>query len=463
MKLRTKLMLGTQILLLAALALFGVLAVRTCRQSMLSDAVAYTRTAQAEAADEIRRTLGKLSSDASELTVRSALHYTARALESSGLCYAVQSGDAVIYNNTGIDVYRLLSARGTLSDISGAELAAVVSRPEGDFCVVGGLVCLYRDADSGDAYLLAAVRDITSSMDRVRSVTQSCVLIGLAILVLTALLDAVILLSALRPLRTLEESARHLAQGEYGSRIRLERRDELGRLAQHFNEMAQAVETHVDTLQIQAEERQMLLAALAHEMRTPVTAITGYSYALRYGKLSEDQRQEAVATVDDQSRRLARLSDKLAQLIQLDGEMELEQVSPPQLLALARRTLAPMAEEHGIELIFDAQEGEIRGDFDLLLSLILNLADNARKAGARRVEITLLDNVLTVTDDGGGIPREEVAKIRQPFYKVDRSRNREGFGLGLALCQRIAVIHGSDLEIESEVGRGSSFRLKLNA
>ena len=108
------------------------------------------------------------------------------------------------------------------------------------------------------------------------------------------------------------------------------------------------------------------------------------------------------------------------------------------------------------------KEDEIYGDADLLLMLLTNLIDNAYKAGADRVMVSFEDGILSVTDNGHGILPEQLEKIMQPFYQGDSSRNQQGFGLGLALCQKIAVLHGSELKVSSTVGEGSRFWVDFN-
>lgn len=465
MKLRTKLMLGTQLLLLAALAFCILLMVRSSRQALLDDAVSYAVAEQGKLLEELR-TYRELNDDQNSVLVqRTILNYALKKLSAradSHTDYVIQTENDTVYNNCGIDVRKILQQDGQKKHGIIFETKEIVNEMEyqvirygdKDYCVAGEKLS-YNHVD----YLAATVRDITQNMNRVRELTVRCVAVGLLIMLCAALLEAFFLYGMLWPIGELERGASLIARGEYGNRIDMRRKDEIGRLAGSFNQMAEAVEAHVDSLEAVAEERKLLLAALAHEMRTPVTAITGYAYALHFGKLSDNQRQEAVVYVDEQSRRLERLSNKLTRLISLEGEIELYELSSGQFFAHLKRTLAPLAEKDRIELSFSADSEVFKADEDLLVSLTANLFDNARKAGADHVKIRLHQGVFTVSDNGCGMEKEELDKIMQPFYKVDRSRNREGFGLGLALCQRIAQMHGTKLQVESTPGEGTSFSL----
>lgn len=466
MKLRTKLMLGTQFLLAAALILCSFLMVRSLRRTLISDAVAYTAAEHSALETAVREILNKNNVNGmNSLVQRSELNYRVKKADveaDASTQYILQTKTDNIFNNCGINAWEVLRSADTLPDPErkkyGKNPYAVIRHGGRDYCVMGT-----EETYRGQSYLCATARDITHNMAYVRELTLYYVMLGLFILAAATVLEAVFLYGMLRPIGRLENGARLLAQGEYGNRIVIKGKDEIGRLADSFNQMAGAVERHVSDLEQVAEERKLLLAALAHEMRTPVTAITGYAYALRYGKLTGEQQREALGFVDEQSRRLERLSDKLTRVITAEGQIECVAIHSGEFFSQLLRTLRPLAAEHQIRLILQEDGEEFLGDMDLLVSLAANLYDNARKAGASRVEITLREGRLAVRDNGCGMAPEELDKVTQPFYKIDRSRNREGFGLGLALCQNIAQIHGSLLAITSSPGEGTEFSLELPA
>lgn len=461
MKLRTKLTLGTMALLAAALCICCSLTVFALWQSQKTAAADYT----VSEADALRQqlALSTLNLNPEDLpTTRYALlryYFTQVARSSSeGSEYVLQEGTDNIYNNSGINVRAVLPADYGGNDRLIQIDSAIVRLNGQDYCIAG-----YQEEQYGQLYTVAVVRDITQSMDKIREVILRCALIGGAVLLLTALCVVLLLNRALHPLRQLQQGAAAIAGGSYESRINLNRKDELGALGDSFDRMAEAVEQHVREVEATAEQQKLLLSALAHEMRTPVTAITGYAYALNHAKMTAEQQREAIAFVDSESRRLERLSSKLTQLISMENAPPaLEQLSVSALLKTAGGILRPMAEESGVTLEMTVRgDDTVQGDADLLAVLLTNLFDNARKAGATRVTISFLDGVLSVADNGCGIPSSELEKITRPFYQVDASRNREGFGLGLALCRRIALLHGSDLLVESAEGRGSRFRICL--
>lgn len=456
--LRVRLTVGTVAVLALALCACCVLILSASRSILVEDAVAYTQREYQQLSSSIVPSLPEGGDDLSGLAKSAVLRYSfmTLAVAAGEDCeYVLQSEDGDLYNNSGVNAAAVLS--GAAEPLWGSvpyQMARVNGR---DYCVAGYPQLLY-----GAEYTVAVVRDISATMDQVRTLSLRCVLICGGITLAAAAATALFLSGALRPVQALKCGAESIARGNYASRIPLKRRDELGALAESFNAMAEAVQGHVQTVEATSEERNLLLHALAHEMRTPVTAITGYAYALNHARLTEAQRRDAVDFIDSESRRLERLTTKLTQLVHLaDGDVALAELSAADLERAAAPVLRAQAREAGIELTLSFGGGTLRCDCDLLILLLTNLFDNARKAGAGRVSVAFADGLLSVSDDGRGIPADQLDKITQPFYQGDPSRNQEGFGLGLTLCQRIAALHGGTLTAESEVGRGSVFSLRF--
>ena len=163
-----------------------------------------------------------------------------------------------------------------------------------------------------------------------------------------------------------------------------------------------------------------------------------------------------------ESRRLERLSGKLMSLVGLyeNDSIHLEKTDVSALLSRVQELERyPLAQKH-ITLTVSCEMGERLLDADLFESLLINLIDNAAKASASGSEIRLsaAGDAITVRDFGCGIPAEEIARVTEAFYMVDKARSRQngGSGLGLALCERIAQVHGARLEIASRAGEGTA-------
>ncbi len=290
-----------------------------------------------------------------------------------------------------------------------------------------------------------------------------------------SLLGAALLLALvrllLRPLASLDRSARRVASGNYSERLAVRGGDELAGLAEDMNAMAEAVQSRVARLERAAEDRKTFIANLAHEMKTPLTSILGYADLLYLPKEVPDDKRVAYAQIiSGEAKRLRALSGKLMELITLGGD---NLVFAPVLLGdLADEvalSLGPALEHSGVTLRCSCPPAVLWVDRELFKSLLYNLLDNGRKASAVGGALTLSAEesgggvTIRVSDQGRGIPQSELDKICEPFYMVDKSRSRKagGAGLGLALCREIVSAHRGTMEIQSEEGRGTTVLLRF--
>lgn len=296
--------------------------------------------------------------------------------------------------------------------------------------------------------------------------TRNALIVELLAMVLAGGLVLLLCRRMTRPLEQLEQASRQIAAGAYSQRTAIHGSDEIASLSRSFDEMAQAVEGTVQTLQQNARQKDDFVAAFTHELKTPMTSIIGYADMLHTMQTDPDEQREAAAAIVHEGRRLEALSRKLLALLGLNEEgVELTAVPLP---ALWPRLHAACPD---VTLRTPAAAPTVCGDADLLLDLLCNLVQNAAKASAPGAPVLVLcaqagDAVtLTVADRGCGIPPELIPRVTEPFYMVDKSRARRqgGSGLGLALCQRIAAAHGSALRIESEPGRGTRVSVTLPA
>ncbi len=385
----------------------------------------------------------------------------------SGSSYILTDTVQTMYNESPIDPKPLLpklktgSASGVNGKNSENELwPGVVAELDGRLFAVAG----HWSDDFGKIdfdHEIFLVRDITDVYIGITQMAVRFAGIALATVFFSALLMIMLVRRMLRPLGLLRESAAALANGRYDSRIDVKGRDEIAALAQSFNMMTDAIVGHIDALKDTAEQRMLLLAALTHELKTPMTAIIGYSEALMRVRLSKAQREESVRYIHSECKRIERLAQKMMQLIVLHGGQPAEFTLQPvqRLFEAVEKTLRAIAEESGIALAFSADKasGHVM-DIDMMASVLINLFDNARKAGAKRIDISAGRDSLRVSDDGTGIAPHEIKKITQPFYMADKSHSRSegGSGLGLTLCEMITAAHHAVLHIESEIGKGTT-------
>jgi len=278
-----------------------------------------------------------------------------------------------------------------------------------------------------------------------------------------------------RPIRNLDRVAKQIADGRMELRSLNKSGDEIGELARNFNRMADRLVEQAEAKALEAKQKEDFTAAFAHELKTPLTSIIGYADMMNSMKISEEERAEATFYIYSQGKRLESLSHKLLELVSMDkNPLENKPVQTKLLEENIRATVRPIWMQRNIRGKVDMDKGVICGDMELLLSLLYNLLDNAAKAmdkGDRGFILLKGKNLpgneyeIKVVDNGRGIPQEEISRITEAFYMVDKSRSRKegGAGIGMALCHKIIKLHGGTLQIDSRLGEGTVMKMVFPA
>lgn len=287
----------------------------------------------------------------------------------------------------------------------------------------------------------------------------------IAVLIAVVLVAGVLSYFLTRSIRHLSRVTRQFADGRLESRATVKSRDEVGMLADDFNQMADELQNRMLSLEDQAKRQGEFTSAFAHELKTPLTSIIGYADMLRSMNLTEAERMKASDYIYSQGKRLESLSLKLMDLIVMKKQ-DFEKTGMDAGFLL--ETVFDLTEvgvlEKGMTLKKEVQKGVIYGEKDLLVSLFANLIDNGKKASESGTTIWLKGEqtaegyAVTVTDEGRGMTEEELERITEAFYMVDKSRSRKegGAGLGMTLCNQIVLLHGAKWKMHSEVGAGTS-------
>lgn len=313
---------------------------------------------------------------------------------------------------------------------------------------------------------IVQVASSLASVDDALAVVRRALLIGsLLSLVLAAIGGSVLARAALRPIKTITETAHRITDArDLSQRIPVSlHTDELGRLTDTINDMLARLESAF-------EAQQRLVADVSHELRTPLTTIQGNLDLLRRGAIDDPVlRGEALRAIGDETARMRRLVSDLLLLAQADAGLQLHRqpVELDTLLLEVYRQAQVMADGVAVRLGAEDQ-AVVMGDADRLKQLLLNLVVNALNytpAGGA-VTLTLRRSngwvQVVVADTGVGIAAEDLPHIFDRFYRADRSRGRlGGSGLGLSIAQWIAQAHGGRIEVESAVGVGSTFTVWL--
>jgi len=318
-------------------------------------------------------------------------------------------------------------------------------------------------------------------------------------LTLFSLVASVLVVMALasritRPLQELTAGAKGIAEGQYGRRLDLRSRDELQVLAETFNHMSERLKQNVEQLEdsnrklaganeeLQELDRMKsdLLANVSHELRTPLTAIKGYTDYILDGRLGPitDKQERGLVVVQRNLERLAKSINALLDYSRMEtGRLALN-VQPFGLAQLVEQivtTLRSELERKGISFgsRVPADLPPVIADRERISQVIENLVINALKFTPEGGRITVDASrcslagrpaaEIVVSDTGIGIPEGQIGKVFTRFHQVDGSSTRRfgGVGLGLAIVKSILDAHGSAIAVESEVGRGTTFRFSL--
>lgn len=302
-----------------------------------------------------------------------------------------------------------------------------------------------------------------ASLERLRLVLVAVGAVGVAVAVLVGW---IISGGALRPVRTMIETARAIALSRGFSRrvdVQSGARDELAELGRTFNEMLASLDEAY-------RRQQRFVADVSHELRTPLTAIQG-GLELLTRDLPERDRSATLAEALQEARRLARLVDDLLVLVRADAGPQPFVPKPVQLDEVVMEVFRELHAQAGQRLeVIDLDEARVLGERDRLKQLALILVDNALRYGqAGKVSVSVgVDGsqiVLAVADEGIGIDPEVARRVFERFYRGEQAKRLDpsGSGLGLAIARWIVERHGGSIALEPRKPRGTRATVRLPA
>lgn len=297
------------------------------------------------------------------------------------------------------------------------------------------------------------------------TVQQGLFISSIVTLLIALVLGGILIISFTRPIRKLADGTEKIAGGDLGYQVEIESSDELGRLAASFNEMSSDLQ-NADRL------RKQMTADIAHDLRTPLSILHGYTEAISEGKMAGNP--EIYQAMNQQTRHLNYLIEDLRTLSLLDSEevqFQLENIDPNRILAQTRTSFIPLAAKKDLNLSLDIK-GELPRvtlDPDRLTQILGNLINNAIDILPTGGNIWLKswqeadDLIIEVMDDGQGIAEEDLPMIFNRHYKIDPSRGKDqdSSGLGLAITKKLVEAQGGEITVNSELGSGTAFRISF--
>ena len=275
-----------------------------------------------------------------------------------------------------------------------------------------------------------------------------------------------------RPIRDLGKTAGQLAAGDYASRARVSGNDEVSELAVSFNQMADAVEKNVQALADAARQQEDFTASFVHELKTPLTSISGFAEMIESGMAQQKDVRGFAGRIRQEAGRLQFLIDDIMRLSEIEEGEACQEWEPVHLLQIAQDTVETLSIEArekkvsiscgGEDLVIDANQ---RMMDELMTNLLSNAVKYNKEGGSAHITVEKQGNMaaILVSDTGIGIPPEHQQRVFERFYRVDKSRSKEtgGTGLGLSIVRHIAQVMKGSVILKSQEDVGTEITVLL--
>lgn len=271
----------------------------------------------------------------------------------------------------------------------------------------------------------------------------------------------------------MRKATKEITSGNFDIKLPVHDKDEFDDLAEDFNKMAESLKESQEEINRQEERRRQFMADASHEMRTPLTTINGLLEGLQYNAIPEDQKENAIKLMQNETSRLIRLVNE-----NLDYEkirtnqisIVVKKFNATETLANIVTQLTAKAEAAGNKLYLDTTETiDVYADYDRFVQVIVNIVQNAIQFTTDgEIHLSLekgyLETIVHISDTGIGMSEEQIKNIWDRYYKVDPSRKNTKYGesgLGLPIVQQLVRLHKGKIEVESETGKGTTFTISF--
>lgn len=315
-----------------------------------------------------------------------------------------------------------------------------------------------------------ACSDASSLTQFLAEITKMFLLSSLAVLAISFIIIYFTTDRLVTPLKEMVKATESFARGDFTVRVHVEGNDEIDKLAMSFNEMASSLATIEST-------RRSFIANVSHELKTPMTTISGFIDGILDGTIPKEKEEHYLRIVSDEVKRLSRLVRSMLNIAKIeDGEMSVNMCDFDinNLVCQTVFTFEQKIEEKQVDIIgLDAGKIMVQGDSDLIHQVVYNLIENAVKFVNPKgyIEVIYEDNrtdgniYIGIKNSGTGFAKEEIPKLFDRFYKTDKSRSldKTGVGLGLHIVRSIINLHNSDIIVKNSEGEYCEFGFCLPA
>ena len=473
MKFRYKVLIINLILLSLSLGTIGYLMIHKnfelAQNAQIQNAVVENNLVQSSIEYELLQVLNSedyhIREELSEIGDR-----VAGGMLTADSSFYIKYGDTYVYSGDGKEADIRKSLFSGL-DVGGKNY---IIREEGKRHYI--YITSYNQVDE-EALCIISKCDISEAYVLMDSQIQYFRILIIGILLAASVIMYIVSMYLTRPLEELNRVTEKIAAGYYDTHVEVKSGDEVGLLAEKFNSMADAVSEHVEELNDMIHRRDQFVADFTHEIKTPMTTIIGYADTMRSMELPREEEIMALNYIFSEGKRLETMSGKLFELIYLKQHtVEMRPIHVSDMGKEVAKIVSPALAQKQIQLVTEIEPAVIAGDRELLITVFLNLLDNARKASKEGSVIQFVGRVLepgrekeafaekyeiSVIDHGIGMTEEDARWICDEFYMVDKSRSRKegGAGIGMSLVALILERHHAELSVESRLGEGTRMRI----
>ena len=369
-------------------------------------------------------------------------------------------------SNSGVMQDKYMPTAEIIDALSGKNSVCQINGHEGELIVCAAVPIIKDKKTVGAVYYQIAADDVTAFMDNIyATLLMLIVIISIIVGIVSFILSGIIT----QPIRSLTKKLSDAAEKEGDFIIEKSTGGEVGQLIDSFNKMTEQI-------QKQEEKRQEFVSNASHELKTPLSSIKLISDSLlNVQDAPREMVEEFLTDMNVQVERLTRIIDKLLTLTRMDNaanvsRMEFAVQDISELCANIAKALRPLAEQKHIELEYEAPMpiySKIERDrlWEAIYNILDNSIKNTKEDGKVSMKLFKDENsvIIEISDTGIGIASDEKYKIFDRFYRVDKARAREtgGTGLGLSIALTAVELHGGNIQVESEEGAGSTFRIVI--
>jgi signal transduction histidine kinase len=314
---------------------------------------------------------------------------------------------------------------------------------------------------------------ISGSSDMIRQVNQFLIYTIMIALGVSFFLSWLLSKIHVNRIKRLREATSLVSAGDYHVHVPSSNFDEIGELANDFNHMVKKLNHSMEEIESLENRRRQFMADVSHEMRTPLTTISGVVEGLRNDMIPEEDKERGINLVSQEAKRLIRLVNENLDYEKIrSNQIQLyrEDIQLLELLEIIQEQLSVQAEEKKVQIVVEADEYVmVNADYDRLVQILINITKNSIQFTSDgtiwlRGRSGQNETIIEVEDTGIGIDPSEVENIWRRFYKAEISRTSNpygAFGLGLSIVKQLVLLHNGEIDVQSEKGKGTKFTIRL--